>query len=207
MERLTLEKIDDFLQKIDKKSKKETQTSLNRLPEYYLGVKLSDYLYKSGYGFELEKSAKEIVNSLVIDHLKLKDSASKLAKELNTDEDKIIKRVTNGRVDLVVLTENKRSIKHLIELKIGSKLTKLEQDITRLIFFSKISDKRSIQRSFMVFTSSGLNESSVEDKIQKLADNFNTKINYISFKANLKSTKGRSIGKDIFVWTIEICNN
>ncbi|MGB1262397.1 MAG: hypothetical protein ACPG52_05755 [Cognaticolwellia sp.] len=207
MAKLTLETIVEFLQKIDKKSVIETQTSLNRLPEYYLGVKLSDYLNKAGYGFELEKPAKEIVKSLDVDDVKLKQTVSLLVSKIGTGKDKLIKRITNGRVDLVVLTKEKRSIKHLIELKIGSKLTKLEQDITRLIFFSKISDKSSIQRSFMVFTSSDLNESSVEDKIQKLADNFNTKINYISFKANLKGTKGRSIGKDIFVWAIEICNN
>jgi len=107
MERLTLERVVQFLQEIDKKNKIEPQKSLNHLPEYYLVVKLSDYLCKAGYGFELEKPAKSIINSLGVDDLKLKQTAAQLAKKLNTDEDEIIKRATNGRVDLVVLTKEK----------------------------------------------------------------------------------------------------
>jgi len=93
----------------------------------------------------------------------------------------------------------------LIELKKGSKISKLEKDITRLIFFSKISDKRSIQRGFLIFTSS-IKESLIEDSIQLLADNFNITINYISFKTKLKSTKRSSLDKDVFVWAIEVIN-
>lgn len=206
MVKLTLEVIVEFLQKIDKKSATETQISLNRLPEYYLGVKLSDYLYKAGYGFELEKPAKEIADSLDVDDLKLKQTVSLLASKLGIGEDKLIKRITNGRVDLVVLTSEKRSIRHLIELKKGSKLASLEKDITRLIFFSKVSDKKSVQRSFMIFTSYGLQESLVESKIQELADTFESTIKFMNFNTKLKNTKGRSIGKDVCVWAIEVCH-
>jgi hypothetical protein len=206
MEKLTLENIVGFLQVIDKKSKIETRKSLNHLPEYYLGVKLSDCLYKSGHGFELEKPTKEIIELLRTDNLKIKQTVSELSKKLKIDEDKIIKRVTNGRVDLVALTQEKNSIRNLIELKKGAKISKLENDITRLIFFSKISDKRSIQRSFLVFVST-LDERLIEDKIQILANSFNIDINYINFKAKLESTKKTSIGRDVFVWAIEVINS
>jgi hypothetical protein len=193
MEKLTRSILIKLLENIDKKSIKETHKSLNHLPEYYLNVKLSDELYKKGYGFELEKPASEVATDLKIDIV-----------NIEFDNSEIENRILNGRVDLVVTTREKRSLRNLIELKIGTKESKLKLDVDRLVWFSQRSEKKSIQRSFLIFSTSKTTDS-ISNMIHSLGEYYEElTFKHELFTSKQPSTREKSEGKDVSIVVLEI---
>ncbi len=205
MSKLTLDVLEKALRAIDQKNGELSTKSLNHLPEFYLPVKLSDQLHKIGYGFELEKRVQEVTQTLGIDHADLLKVSSQLSLKMGVIEEKTIKRITNGRIDLAVLTGTNRSLKHLIEFKIGSKMAQLEQDMLRLMCFALASKKKSVQRSFLVFVS-GLSEANIDSKLDTLCNSFGVDISYKYFTSKLQCTRESSVNRDIRVWIVEIKN-
>ena len=193
MEKLTRDILLNLLKKIDKKAIKETNKSLNHLPEYYLNVKLSDELYKEGYGFEIEKPASEVAQELKID-----------LESVYFDNSEIKDRILNGRIDLVVTTQEKRSLRNLIELKIGTKESKLKLDIDRLAWFSQYSEKRSIQRSFLIFsTAKSIN--SIGNTINSLDESYEELMfKHDIFISKQSSTREKSEGQEVSIVVLEI---
>jgi len=200
MKKLSTDTLIEMLEKIDENSKEETLKSLNHLPEYYLNVKLSDHLYEDGYGFEIEKPTREVARELDIETL---------------GDDKFIdevmrKRIRNGRVDLVVMTKEKRSIRHIIELKIGAGEADAKFDVDRLVWFSRFSKKKSMLRSFYIFSTSKGRET-VHNTIERIENSFmddsyndNVTLKYDSFLSGKASTREKSEGKEVSIVVLEI---
>ncbi len=186
MARITLDIILSLLKEIDKHNFKVTSKSLTHVPEYYLNVHLGEKLSEKGFSIEFEMPTRELIDVLQI------------PKEKITDE------LRSGNIDLVLKTGIKESVKHLVELKRNSKVAELHKDIKRLSLFAKISNKRSTNRSFLIFTTTA-KESNVHQKLDSLAIELGVNITYLNFKSCCEHTrKTRSYGRDVHVWCCQI---
>jgi hypothetical protein len=143
--------LSDEVRKISNKALKELSKSLWELPEYYLNVKLAESAKKQGYFFELEKSTREI------------------EKELNVE---LPKATRNGRIDLVIRTPKQKKLTHLIEIKTRLGFGKVLKDVLRLAEFCSASNKKSVQKAFLVVVTRASCESikKRKERLQKELD-------------------------------------
>lgn len=194
MERLTLEKMIHILKKVDSHNAKVTGKSLNHVPEYYINVQLGERLNKLGYGIEFE-----MPTSKICEYLEISDTMQKEAK--HRDE-----ALRNGQVDLVVKTKEKSSIRHLVELKRGSKVESLKKDVERILFYATCAEKRSIRRGFIVFVTH-VNPNNVAQKLEIIAKTTGANITFDFLQSKLNNTKeykGILRDKKLFIWCCEV---
>ena len=176
-----------------------TGQSINALPEYFLSVKIAEYLHNKfeSYTFSMEDSFKSVATELGInaeghpEHFRL-----------------------SGKVDLVLRNQNSKKAKHIVEFKRGIKSTGLKKDALRLAWLCENSPSgHKTEKNYLVVVthkSKSFFKKRHEEIIEWVAEEFD----YVSVNfhpvplPNLLSTNKYGLGKELFggVWEFKYDN-
>lgn len=117
-------------------------SSLNRMPEFFMAVRVADYFAEHfiNFGYRLESSVKR---TLEASEMRADD-----IEELLQDPD----LRSDGRFDLVLHTGKKGKTAHIIEFKRGDAMRGLITDIRRLAKVSAQAERHSLKTNYLVLT-------------------------------------------------------
>ncbi|RUR43437.1 hypothetical protein [Vreelandella populi] len=136
-------------------------TSLNRMPEYYMAMRVADYFADNflDFGYRLEPQVKRTFQNAHLWHQE--------AESLRADPD--IRH--NGRFDLVLYNNKRERPAHVIEFKRGAKLDSLRPDIKRLARVCFHAGHKSLETNYLVLTRKCPKDSSrLEESKQVLSE-------------------------------------
>ncbi|MFG6176443.1 hypothetical protein ACGTN6_04275 [Halomonas sp. THAF12] len=137
-----LEAIFQALQDAHLDAAEQSQTSLNRMPEYFMAVRVADHFARHfrNFGYRLEPQVKQTFEDSDLWH-----SAS---EELGKDPD----LRPDGRFDLVLRTGKRNRPAHVLEFKRGGKLEALSHDLRRLAAVCRHAGTERLKTNYLVFT-------------------------------------------------------
>lgn len=120
----------------------QSRTSLNRMPESFMAVRVADYFAEhfSNFGYRLEAQVKRTFEASEI----LADDFDELLAEPDLRAD--------GRFDLVLHTRKTWKTAHIIEFKRGDAMRGLISDIKRLAKVCAHAKRHSLQTNYLVLT-------------------------------------------------------
>lgn len=105
-----------------RQAEKQTNKSLNTLPEYFINIKIADAIFNrfpKSYKYSLEDSLASILDELGIE----KDTLDSIDPEFRLTGD--------ARTDLVLRSKSGK-VRHLVEIKRNLSTTKIKKDALRL---------------------------------------------------------------------------
>ena len=171
-----------------------TEKSINALPEYFLSVKVAEYLHCHFRSFTFS----------------MEDSISGMAKEIGMDisEEPDCFRL-NGKADLILRGQKRNKLRHVVEFKRNLGLKGIGNDALRLAWICANTPKdHKAKKNFLVAVthkSEKLFEKRTSDIEKLVFDKFGQKIQVIFEPVDLtslKSTHKKGMGKPLFggVW-------
>lgn len=113
-----------------------TGRSINALPEYFLSVKIAEFLHGElkSFTFSMEDSIEELSNEI----------------EMDISEAPEIFR-TKGKADLVLRSQKTKRLKHIIEFKKGLGISGIKDDVLRLAWICVNSPQgHRAEKNFLV---------------------------------------------------------
>lgn len=177
-----------------------TGKSINALPEYFLSVKVAEYLHGQLKTFTFS----------------MEDSIADMAKEigLNISEEPDCFRL-NGKSDLILRGQKRKKLRHVVEFKRNLGLKGIGNDALRLAWICANTPKdHRAEKNFLVAVthkSEKLFEKRTSDIEKLVFDKFGQKIQVIFEPVDLislKSTHKKGMGKPLFggVWEFRYVN-
>jgi hypothetical protein len=171
-----------------------TGKSINALPEYFLSVKVAEYLHGQLKTFTFS----------------MEDSISDMAKEIgmNISAEPDCFRL-NGKADLILRGQVRKKLKHVVEFKRNLGLKGIEHDALRLAWFcANTPEGHRAERNFLVAVThkpKSLFKTRTLEIEELIFDKFGGNIKVIFDPVDLpslKSTHKKGLGNDLFggVW-------
>lgn len=119
-----------------------SRSSLNRMPEYFMAVRVADYFARhfSNFGYRLEAQVKRT----------FKDGDLRDTDTEQLRQDKELR--PDGRFDLVLLAGKRGKPAHVLEFKHGDKLEGVLLDIRRLAKVCELARSSRLQTNYLVLT-------------------------------------------------------
>jgi len=136
-----LQAIQDALQQAHQDAVDLSLSSLNRMPEYFMAVRVADYFANHflNFGYRLEAQVKRTFDDADLRYRR---------EELLEDPD----LRPNGRFDLVLHKGRSGRPAHVIEFKRGARLEHLWPDFRRLARVCEYAGHKSLQTNYLVLT-------------------------------------------------------
>lgn len=118
-----------------------SRSSLNRMPEYFMAVRVADYFARHfvNFGYRLEAPVKR-----TFDEADLRYSREELLEDPELRP--------NGRFDLVLHTGKSGRPAHVIEFKRGARLEHLWPDVRRLARVCEYAGPKRLRTNYLVVT-------------------------------------------------------
>ena len=119
-----------------------SQSSLHKMPEYFLAMRVADYFatHFTSFGYRLEAQVKRTFESADLWH-----------HEINTLLDEPEMR-SNGRFDLVLIKKGHGRAAHVLEFKRGPKRASLLKDVRRLAKLCEHAGTHRLGTNYLIFT-------------------------------------------------------
>lgn len=160
-----LQAIRDALEIAHEDARRRCSSSLNRMPEYFMAMRVADYFAENflNFGYRLEPQVKRTFQDAHLWHEE--------AESLRDDPD--IRH--NGRFDLVLYNIKRDRPAHVVEFKRGAKLESLRADVKRLASVCYHAGVKSLETNYLVMTRKcPSNASRIEEVKAKLRDELNS---------------------------------
>ncbi len=176
---------------------KMTGKSINRVPEYFLSVKIAEHLHQhfETFTFSMEEQVQSLVKELNID---------------DSNEEDCFR--LNGKVDLVLRHSKKGGVKHIVELKRTIGVNGIHKDVLRLAWIcANTPPGHRAEKNFLVAVSNrpeSLFNTRTQDIISWVNEEFGDVIT-VKFKrvdlSHLENTNPNSKRKSLFggVWELK----
>jgi hypothetical protein len=129
-----------------------SDSSLHRMPEYFMATRVADYFatHFINFGYRLEAQVKRTFENADLWHQDV---------ELLLNDPEVR---SNGRFDLVLRTGKQGRPAHILEFKRGSKVEPLLKDVRRLAKICEHAGSHRLKTNYLVFTRRCALEGSVE---------------------------------------------
>lgn len=172
-----------------------TGKSVNSLPEFFLSVKVAEYINEhfSTFNFSMEDSLAGLCESVGIDY---EDVDSEYRIEKNT------------RADLVLKSRKSNTVKHIVEFKRSIRSTGIKKDVLRLAWIcASAPAMHRIEKNYLVVISHGAPElfHKRTEEIRALANSVSSSV-VVRFEpvdlSEFKSTRSENKDRVLFggVW-------
>ncbi|MGV2931041.1 hypothetical protein ACE3G8_08115 [Vreelandella venusta] len=132
----------DALLSAHEEAQRISYSSLHRMPEYFMTMRVADYFAENfvNFGYRLEAQVKRTFEASDMNVSDISD----LLRETDLRSD--------GRFDLVLHTGKKGRPAHILEFKRGDKTSGMLSDISRLAQISKSAGRHSLKTNYLVLT-------------------------------------------------------
>jgi hypothetical protein len=171
-----------------------TGKSINALPEYFLSVKVAEYvhIHFKSFTFSMEDSIQKMTNEIGMDI---------------SDEPDYFR--LNGKADLILRSQKSKRLKHLVEFKRSLGIKGIKKDALRLAWIcANTPEGHRAEKNFLVAVTHKP-ESFFKNRTSHIENwvneefGKNIKVNFEPVNLTpLKSTHANGLGKDLFggVW-------
>lgn len=172
-----------------------SRSSLHRMPEFFMAVRVADYFAENfkNFGYKLEAQVKRTFDGADLWH-------QDIEKLLDDPEVR-----SNGRFDLVLRTGKRGRPSHVLEFKRGARVEALLKDVRRLAKICEHAGEERLKTNYLVFTQrcqlSGDTEGNTDlsheepldtDTLQQALDTFSNVTSRISFTQPMKPLLDRN---------------